>query len=113
MTAKWTDLVPVVVNRGRTIFKHGSTVAIAAFNRRRTRALLGYGLLGVPITFLLLKTLQWLAPGNIRLPEAVSKGLENRLDDPSFWTICGAALACYIVYRVSTEPRCKRHQQYN
>lgn len=82
---------------------------IDVLNHRRTRGLMSFGVLCVFIALLFLKPLQTFlaSPVPVRLPEAVSKGLENRLDDPSLWTIFGAALACFVIYRVSTEPGCR------
>lgn len=67
---------------------------------------LAWTVLCVGFAFVPLKMMEWLFFKKESLFVAVARGLEHRIDDPSFWTIMGAAVSCILLYKVSSERAC-------
>jgi len=74
----------------------------------RVREILVLGLFLVLPAMFALKIAQVFFALHVPLTKAVSIGIETRLDDPSFWTICAASVASYMIFVGSTLPRCDK-----
>jgi hypothetical protein len=96
----------------RTLRRAAAAVLLALqkllgkLNSRTFRDRMAWCVFLTGLSFVPLKILDWWLPNKDNLAVAISRGLEKRFDDPSFWTIIGAAVSCIMIYKVSSERAC-------